>query len=303
MVAELISIVLPVYLCAGFGYAWIRMGRRYDTELITDLIMNVGAPCLVFSSIVDLEMEGGLVFEMAAAILVAIVVMLLIAAVFLRLAGLSIATFIGPMTMPNTGNMGLPVLLFAFGAEGFALGVVIFAIMAMLQFTVMIWFWERKVSFARIFRTPLSYAVVIAAALVGLDLEPPEWTIRFTSLLGAFTVPLMQFTLGVSLAQLKVDRIPPNGDALGVSHRSRPGRRLGRRGGIWLRRGGPRGLDSRLRDACGRHQLPLCRAIWSLGQRGREHGGSFNALFLRDPAVDLGRLALTAARKTLYFPA
>ncbi len=184
------------------------MGRRYDTELITDLIMNVGAPCLVFSSIVDLEMEGGLIFEMAAAILVAIVVMLGIAAVVLRLAGLPISTFIGPMTMPNTGNMGLPVVLFAFGAEGFALGVVIFAIMALLQFTVMIWFWTREVSFAQFFRTPLSYAVVIAVIFVLLDLEPPEWALRFTSLLGAFTVPLMQLTLGVSLAQLKIDRIP-----------------------------------------------------------------------------------------------
>ena len=184
------------------------MGRRYDTELTTDLIMNVGAPCLVFSSIVNLEIEGGLVFEMAAAILVAIVVMLGIAAVVLRLAGLPISTFIGPMTMPNTGNMGLPVVLFAFGAEGFALGVVIFAIMALLQFTVMIWFWTREISFAQFFRTPLSYAVVIAVTFVWLDLEPPEWALRFTSLLGAFTVPLMQLTLGVSLAQLKIDRIP-----------------------------------------------------------------------------------------------
>ncbi|MCP4906975.1 MAG: AEC family transporter, partial [bacterium] len=46
MFSELAAILLPVYLCAGLGYAWIRMGRRYDTELITDLIMNVGAPCL-----------------------------------------------------------------------------------------------------------------------------------------------------------------------------------------------------------------------------------------------------------------
>lgn len=208
MFAELISIVIPVYLCAGLGYAWVRMGRRYDTELITDLIMNLGAPCLVFSSIVELEMERGLILEMAGAILVAIIAMLVIAATVLRLAGLPVATFIGPMTMPNTGNMGLPVILFAFGPEGFALGVVIFAIMAMLQFTVMIWFWTQEISFAQILRTPLSYAVVIAVVFISLDLEPPEWALRFTSLLGAFTVPLMQLTLGVSLAQLQIERIP-----------------------------------------------------------------------------------------------
>lgn len=208
MIAELFSIVIPIYLCAGLGYAWVRMGRRYDTELITDLIMNVGAPCLVFSSIVQLEMNPGLVLEMAGAILVAIAAMLGIAAAVLRLSGISVSTFIGPMSMPNTGNMGLPVLLFAFGPEGFALGVVIFAIMATLQFTVMVWFWTREISFATILKTPLSYAVTIAAIFVFLDVDPPEWSLRFTSLLGSFTVPLMQLTLGVSLAQLRVERIP-----------------------------------------------------------------------------------------------
>jgi len=206
--AELFSIVIPVYLCAGVGYAWVRLGRRYDTELITDLIMNVGAPCLVFSSIVELEMERALVLDMAGAILVAIVIMLAIAAAVLRLSGIPVATFIGPMTMPNTGNMGLPILFFAFGSEGLGLGVVIFAIMAFLQFTVMVWFWTRKVSFGQILRTPLSYAVALAVAFLFFDAEPPEWALRFTSLLGAFTVPLMQFTLGVSLARLRVERIP-----------------------------------------------------------------------------------------------
>jgi len=205
--AELFSIVIPVYLCAGVGYAWIRLGRRYDSDLITDLIMNVGAPCLVFANIVELEMERAVLLEMVGATLLAIVIMGVIAAGVLRMAGLSVSTFIGPMTMPNTGNMGLPIVFFAFGAEGLALGAVVFSIMALLQFTVMLWFWTKQVSFTQLFRNPLSYALLLAVIFVYFEARPPEWALRFTSLLGSFTVPLMQFTLGVSLASLQVNEI------------------------------------------------------------------------------------------------
>ncbi len=58
MFAELFSIVAPVYLCAALGAIWIRMGRRFDTDLISDLIMTIGAPCLVFSSLVSLEVDS-----------------------------------------------------------------------------------------------------------------------------------------------------------------------------------------------------------------------------------------------------
>jgi predicted permease len=208
VLSELFAIVVPVYLCAGAGYAWVRMGRRYDSEGITDLIMMVGAPCLVFSSIATLEMERALVLEMAAAILVAVAIMGIIAALLLRLLGLSVSNFIGPLTMPNTGNMGLPIIFFAFGAEGLALGVVIFAILALLQFTVMVWFWTGRVSFAELLRSPLAWAATLAALGVFFEVKPPEFIQRFTTLLGSFTIPLMQFTLGASLARLEIARIP-----------------------------------------------------------------------------------------------
>ena len=39
MLTELLSIVLPVYLCAAVGFLWVRTGRPYDTAFMTDLVM------------------------------------------------------------------------------------------------------------------------------------------------------------------------------------------------------------------------------------------------------------------------
>ena len=54
MLARLAGIVAPIYVVAGLGWWWARSGRRYDTPLVTDLIMTIGAPCLVFASLTGL---------------------------------------------------------------------------------------------------------------------------------------------------------------------------------------------------------------------------------------------------------
>ena len=45
-------------------------------------------------------------------------------------------TFLAPLIFGNTGNLGLPLALFAFGDVGLGYAVVIFAVMAILSFTV-----------------------------------------------------------------------------------------------------------------------------------------------------------------------
>ena len=184
------------------------MGRRFDTDLISDLIMTIGAPCLVFSSLVTIEIESDTLVAMAGATALAIVVMGVIAAGVLLAFRLPLTTFLAPMTLPNTGNMGLPICLFAFGDEGLALGVCVFAITATTQFTVGMWVWSGEVSARQLLQTPVTLAALLAIAVLAADLSPPRFVLRTTQILGGFTIPLMQFTLGVSLARLELGHIP-----------------------------------------------------------------------------------------------
>jgi len=111
---------------------------------------------------------------------------------------------------PNTGNMGLPLALFAFGNEGLALAVVYFACTATLQFTLGISLASGSVSIRRLLRTPAIYAVVISLLILTLDLDVPRWADNSLAVLGGLTIPLMLLTLGVSLAQLHVAAIGRN---------------------------------------------------------------------------------------------
>jgi len=208
LLAELFSIVAPVYCCAALGYLWTRLGRPYDSDLIGDLIMTIGAPCLVFSSLVSLEVETGALVQMAAATALALVAMSLLAAGVLLAFRLPLRSFLAPMVLPNTGNMGLPVCLFAFGEEGLALGVVVFAITATTQFTLGMWLWSGRGSLGQFIRTPVTLAALLSIAVLAGGFEPPRFVLRTADILGGITIPLMQFTLGVSIARLKIGHIP-----------------------------------------------------------------------------------------------
>jgi len=204
VIAELFSVLAPVYLCIGVGYIWHRLGRRSDNELLADLCMNVGAPCLIFTSLVDLEVAASALGGLAAAILLAHALFALIGGLALRVAGLPPSSFLAPVIFPNTGNMGLPVALFAFGEEGLAYGVIFFVISTTAHFTLGQWAWTGRASLSQLARTPLSYAAVLGLLAMATDVSLPSWLMRTTDVLGDFTIPLMQFMLGVSLAELGI---------------------------------------------------------------------------------------------------
>ena len=208
MLAQLLSIVLPVYLCAGLGYFWVRSGRRYDTAFVTDLVMMVGAPCLTFSSLIRVGLDLDRLLGMAGAVVLATSCLALLGAGALRLMGAPLSTFLAPISFGNTGNMGIPICYFAFGDEGLALGVCFYATTALLQFTVGQWFWSGRVSFSQLAREPLAFAALAALGVIAFDVAVPAWLLRTTRLLGDFTIPLMQLTLGVSLARLELARVP-----------------------------------------------------------------------------------------------
>lgn len=208
MLAELVSIVVPVYLCAALGFFWVRSGRHYDTAFMTDMVMMVGAPCLTFSSLVGIDLQLDQLLEMALAVVLATCGLGLLAAIVMRIARIPLTTFLAPMTFGNTGNMGIPICYFAFGSEGLALGVCFYATTALLQFTVGQLLWSGNVSLVQLLRTPLTYASLLAVAVIGFDIEVPRWLLRTTTLMGDFTIPIMQFTLGVSLARLELRNLP-----------------------------------------------------------------------------------------------
>lgn len=210
MLSHLSAVVLPVLLVAGIGFTWARMGRRFDSVFLTDIVTNIGTPCLVAHALMTLDISPKSLAEMGVAVLTAVAGFLALGFVVLKVLKLSINSYLPALTFPNTGNMGLPLALFAFGEEGLALAVVYFSCTVTLQFTLGISLSAGNLSLSRIIRTPAIYAVLISVVVILLGIELPNWIENTIGLLGDLTIPMMLLTLGVSLAQLKVNALGRN---------------------------------------------------------------------------------------------
>lgn len=204
MFNELFSIISPILICAGLGFAWARKGPDYPVEFVTRAVMYIGAPCLIVSSFSKAGIDISKIAEIAAAAVVSLLVMLVIGIALIRLLKLEITTFLPSLLFPNIGNMGLPLCLFAFGETGLALGLTVFLLIFSLHMSLGIVLVAGKGNMAGLLKQPVIWATAMAVVLVSSDLSLPVWLDNTTSLLGGFTIPLMLITLGVSLADLKV---------------------------------------------------------------------------------------------------
>jgi len=208
MIGELFSIIAPVFICAGIGFAWGKFGRSYDVELVTNLVTNIGAPCLVFHTLANLRVEGSAFVTVVGATVAALALSMAVGALVLRLARLSLKAFLPALMFPNTGNMGLPLNYLAFGDVGLALGIGVFTVYTVAQFTLGVAIASGTASLKALARVPLLYALAAALAFMITGHVPPKWVNVTTDLLAGLTIPLMLITLGISLARLKVASVP-----------------------------------------------------------------------------------------------
>ena len=204
MLLGLLTTIAPVFVCAIIGYGWTRAGRPFDTDTITGLVLTFGVPCLVASTLAKVSIAPGVLGLLGMASVVLIAAFGLIGWVVLRLLGWSLRAYLPAVMFPNVGNMGLPLSLFAFGEEGLALGVALFAVVAVGNFSIGTAIATGTLSFRRLARVPVLYGIAVGLFFMLTGIEPPEWLANTAHTLGGMVVPIMLITLGVSLGRLKV---------------------------------------------------------------------------------------------------
>ncbi|WP_290785215.1 AEC family transporter [Halomonas sp.] len=204
MIAELFAVMAPVLAGAGLGYGWVRLGHPYPVEFVTRLVFNIGTPALIIASLANADIDAGSVGRTMLAAALVMTAMAAVTPLMARLLGRDWRVVLAPMMYPNTGNMGLPVVLYAFGSAGFAFGITVMVTVSLFQFTVGSVMASQGNALRTLVRTPTVYAIVISLGLLLTDTELPRWLGNSVGLISGFTVPLMLITLGVSLASIQV---------------------------------------------------------------------------------------------------
>jgi malate permease and related proteins len=206
---KILSVIAPVFVCAGIGFVWGRAGRPFDTRMVGALALNIGMPCLAFSALTKLKVSPEAFAEMAGAYALVLGCFLAVGLITIMVMRLPAHTFLPVFTSSNTGNMGLPLCLFAFGPEGLALGICIFVLSSLFSFTVGWSIYAGRVAADVFYNNPLIYAVAIALVFMITDTPPPVWLANSTALMGGLAIPLMLISLGVAISNMRAEGAGP----------------------------------------------------------------------------------------------
>ena len=203
MLLRIFSIVFPIFAIVAAGYLYARL-KKPDITFANQLNMDVFIPALLFSVLSSRSFNIAAYQQIALAALVIIIGSGLLALPIAKLARVPVKTFVPPMMFTNSGNMGLPLAVFAFGEQALPAAVVLFIIENGLHFTLGTYIMDHRAHWLDVLRIPMVVATLagIAFSLSGWVLpQPVNVTIE---MLGQVSIPLLLFSLGVRLINVDI---------------------------------------------------------------------------------------------------
>ena len=204
LLIKLFEAVFPVFFIIGIGYYLGKKNPKIDTAFITNFAANIGSPGLIFYSITS----TGITFELFSVYffyaLVVITGFALVGLFFLFFQRKDLVTELPPFILPNTGNMGLPLCLFAYGTQGLGIAATISSLVILFHFTLGVFLASKKLDFNLLFRSPPFYAIIISVLFLYYEIEVPVFLINTTMMLTYAAIFLILMSLGIALTRFKV---------------------------------------------------------------------------------------------------
>ena len=193
-----LSPVIPVFMliAAGFGFAhW----KKISLTSVTEIIVYLGTPSLVFSSLASKPLFAGDILILFSGIVVIFAGVGLLIRGYFTLFGFQSRGFALPALFMNAGNMGIPLAFFAFGQAGLQRATLMFVMITFLQYSLGIYILNGRGNWRESFRLPLIYAA-LAGLLINLaQVKIPELLLQPVIMLGQATIPIMLISLGYRL--------------------------------------------------------------------------------------------------------
>ena len=202
---KLFEVLFPVFFVVGIGYYLGKNNPKIDTSFITNFAANIGTPGMIIYSITSTNISFDIFKDYFWYYFIAMSIFALIGVVFLFfLKTKDIIRELPPFIMPNTGNMGLPICLFAYGSQGLGVSASISALIILAHFTLGIFLADRKFNINVILKNPPFYAIIISVIILYFKVEVPLFIENTTFLLMYATIFLILMSLGISLTRFKV---------------------------------------------------------------------------------------------------
>lgn len=214
LLAALLNVMVPVALVAGIGYL---LGRRLklDQDTVARLSLYALTPALAFDTILNAQVAAREAATLTCAFLLTwAVTVTLSGLVGRRWSPQTRRSVMASSTIWNSGNLGLPIALFAFGQSGLERALVVFLVGVVGTYILGPAIYNSgagwRGSLRAILGLPVLWAALAALVWRLSGVGVPLGISRGMHLLAQATLPLVLLSLGLQLgAAGKLSITPP----------------------------------------------------------------------------------------------
>ena len=201
---KLIDVLFPVFFVIGIGYYLGKKNPNINTDFITTFAGNVGTPAMIFYTITTTGVTLSVFTEYFIYALIIIGGFSLVGILFLLLLKKDFISELPPLILPNTGNMGIPICLFAYGTAGLGMASAIASVVILLHFTLGVLLAKKSFSLEILIKNMPIYGIIVSVIFLYFEWDVPGYLENTTFLLTYATIFLVLMSLGIALSRLKV---------------------------------------------------------------------------------------------------
>ncbi len=200
---KIFEVIFPVFFVIGVGYYLGKKNPKFDTNFITVFAGNIGTPAMIFYTVTTTGITLNIFIHYFVYALLMIGGFALIGLILLFLLRKDLSMELPPLILPNTGNMGIPICLFAYGTEGLGIASAVASVIILFHFTLGIFLAKKKFSLDVVVKSPPVYAIIISVIFLFFQIQTPLFLENTTFLLTYATIFLVLMSLGMALTKLK----------------------------------------------------------------------------------------------------
>jgi len=198
---RLVAILFPIFGIVAAGYLY---GRKHKPEMAVAnrLNMDVFVPALVFAAMAGKSFDLAAFAPLALGGLILLVTCGLLAWPVARLVGMQPKTLVPPMLFNNSGNIGLPLAVLAWGEEALPAAVILFMVENTLHFSFGARLLDPHARLLTLWRVPVVFAAIAGLTVAVVKIPVWEPLLIGIKMLGDISVPLLLFSLGVRMTDV-----------------------------------------------------------------------------------------------------
>lgn len=201
VVERIFQTIFPLLAIVLVGYVYARK-RPTDMSVANKLNIDIFTPALIFSVMSAENFDLPSYYPLAIAALLVMLLSGLLIWPWCKLIGVQPKTFLPPMMFSNSGNLGIPLIVLAFGEAALPAAVVLFLVENLLHFTLGLYILDNKTRLIQLLRMPMIIATMAGLVWSYLNWSLPAPIRTFVDMMGQIAIPLMLFALGVRMTSI-----------------------------------------------------------------------------------------------------